>query len=459
MEWLPKLAGDGPLHERIAAALRRDLQAGVLQPGERLPPQRRLADRLGISVGTVTKAFQEAERLGLVAGEVGRGTYVKAAAESGADMSASRPIDFSVNTVPLEAAGARLAETLKALQRRPATDGFLAYAPPAGFEAHRKAGAVWLARTARFAGVDWSRLVVTGGGQQAMWLAFAALCVPGDVILCEAATYYGMKALAEQAGYQLRGVAMDEEGIVPDAFEKAAHKTGARVAYLMPSVQVPTARTMSMRRRLDILKIARKRQISIVEDDNYPLFAPALKAGIAPLAELAPENCVYVASVSKMLSPGLRTGFLVAPTQDMFDRISRILRSTVYAIGSFGAHCMSEWVMDGSGFEIAADMVNEIAARWKLAINVLAGGNESAFPLSPHLWLQMDELETERAAGRAQRAGAIVTPPELPVLNAKLISGLRICIGAPKTRGDLQLGLERLRAALAGTPEASGSAI
>jgi DNA-binding transcriptional MocR family regulator len=458
--WRPELPPGDALHARLVAALCRDIDSGVLRPGERLPPQRSLAERLQMSVGTITKAFQEAERLGLVTGHVGRGTFVKGpAAHAAGEAGTDRIIDLSVNITPYAAAAARFAETMHLLARRSDFNELLAYAPPAGVEAHRKAASLWLARTARFAEADASRLVITSGGQQAMSLAFSVLCRPGDVILCEAATYYGMKALAEHAGYVLRGVAMDEEGIRPDALDRAASQTGARAAYLMPTVQVPTARTMGPQRRADILRVARDRKLHIVEDDHYALFAPPNRAGLAPLSQLAPELCFYITSVSKTLAPGLRTGFLVAPSGAYFDRIVHVLRSTVYANTSFGSLVMTRWVEDGAAFVIADAMVAEITARWQLATGILDVANAQHFPVSPHLWLDLDELETERTAGRAQRAGVIVTPPELPLLDSKLISGLRICLGTPATRADLVLGLERLRGAVARTAEIPSGAL
>jgi hypothetical protein len=120
---------------------------------------------------------------------------------------------------------------------------------------------------------------------------------------------------------------------------------------------------------------------------------------------------------------------------------------------------MTRWVEDGAAFVIADAMVAEITARWQLATGILDAAGVQHFPLSPHLWLPFDELETERTAGRAQRAGVKVTPPELPLLDSKLISGLRICLGTPATRAELVLGLERLRGAVARTAEIPSGAL
>jgi DNA-binding transcriptional MocR family regulator len=411
-----------------------------------------LAEHLGVSVGTVTKGFLEAEHLGLVSGQVGRGTFVtgKVVQEAG---QAPRNIDLSINVTPLERAGPHLAASFRLLAKGAMSEDLLAYAPPAGMDTHRKAAARWLARTAAFPDADWSRLVITCGGQQAMTLACAVCCEAGSVMLCEAATYYGMKALAEEIGVRLHAVALDDEGVLPEALDRAAATTGARLAYLMPTVQVPTGRTMSASRRADVVRVARARKMYIIEDDHYALFRPDRKQGVSPLAQIAPDICFYVSGVSKTLSPGLRTGFLVAPTQDIFERTLKVLRSTVYANAGFGPTIMTQWIGDGSADKIAADMVEEVTVRWRLASAALRLSGKPDFPFAPHVWLPLNELDAERAAGRAQRAGVTVTPPELPLLDAKLISGLRICIGAPKTREDLTIGLERLSGALTKTPE------
>lgn len=445
-DWLPVLAaGSAPVYRRLADALEADIARGAVRPGIRLPPQRILADRLGLSVGTVTKAYVEAERRGLVRGHVGRGTYV-ADAGATARPNDGAPINLSLNVIPHHEAARRIGETLCRLTRAGAGPDLLAYAPAAGHDVHRRAAAAWIARTAGYA-PDWTRLVVTAGAQHALMLAFAAACRPGDTILCEAASFYGMKSLATFAGYRLRPVAMDGEGIVPEALADAA-RGGAAAVYVMPSVQNPTGRTMSDTRRAAIVAVARAADLRLVEDDLYAAFEPIRRT--RRLAELAPERTFHVSGVSKSLAAGLRTGFLICPDAATFDAAIAATRASVYAPPALGTAVFAAWVTDGTAEAIMAAQRDEIIARFDLARGVVGAWMEPSAVVAPHVWLPMSEVDAERLAGRALRAGVAVTPPPAPIIAAAGISGCRLCIGAPPSRAELARGLEIVRQALAG---------
>jgi DNA-binding transcriptional MocR family regulator len=448
-DWSPTLK-DGPdsLYARLVDALERDVEAGALPPGTRLPPQRTLASDLGLSVGTVTKAYLEAERRGLVVGHVGRGTFVASAIPADDGEAAPPLVDLSVNVIPHQAAARRFAESVAALKRRPESLEAMAYAPPTGTDRAREAASRWIAQVAGF-DIDPSLLVITNGAQQAMALAFNLLCQKGDTVLCEEATFYGMKSLADHTGLSLHGVPMDGEGVLPQALAEIARKTRARVAYLMPTVQNPTARTMSKSRRREIVKVLRENDLWAVEDDNYAIFAPAGKASLPALASLAPERCIYLGGVSKSVAPGLRLGYMRCASEEQLETVVRAVRSTVYAPPSLGGLLFSEWVGDGTAFEIADSVRREVDARADLCREMLDRPFASAVVNAPHFWLPMDELAAERLAGRALRAGVALTPPNAPVPPGSQVSGIRVCIGAAASAAQLGVGLERLRIALA----------
>ncbi len=441
-DWLPTLDDQpGPLYERLLRALQADLRSGVVGGGTRLPPQRILAHRLGLSVGTVTKAYVEAERRGLVTGQVGRGTYVAHTHDEPASVDIERVIDLSRNVVPLQEASGRLIDTLSALRRRPDLLTTLDYGPPAGLERHRRAASAWLEWIAHVS-LPWERLVITVGAQQGIWLALSAVCGPGDTIICESATYFGVKTIAELNGYQLAGVEMDDQGVLPAALEAAVERTGAGVLYLMPTRQNPTAATMGADRRAAIVEIARRRRLWIVEDDSYALFTP--DPSLVPLAALAPDRCFYVNAASKCLSPGLRVGFLACPDDRLLEVVLKAVRASVYTPPGLGALVFASWVEDGSGRQIAEAALAEVGRRAAIAAEALgvdAGG-------SPHLWLPMPELEAERAAGRALRAGVRLTAPEAPMVEGGGGAGLRVCLGTPAHLHELRVGLGRLKSAL-----------
>src|SRR5262249_44130901 len=133
--WSPTLTPEPgmPLYARLVEALARDIAAGTLPPGQRLPTQRALADRLGLSLGTVTKAYAEAARRGRLSGQVGRGSFI--APPGRLPGFGEAPIDLSLNLPPLGPAAQRLGPALARLQRRSDLGAHLAYPPPAGVEA------------------------------------------------------------------------------------------------------------------------------------------------------------------------------------------------------------------------------------------------------------------------------------------------------------------------------------
>lgn len=446
MAWTPTLPdGGAPLYERLVAVLRADIASGVLAAGERLPPQRDLAYRLGVGLGTVTRAYVEAERAGLVSAHVGRGSFVNAPAEH-RPHERDGPINLAQNIAAQAPAGARLPEALARLRRRPDLLEHLAYAPPAGHETQRRAGAAWLARTSSYESVDWRRLICCAGAQQGLALALGAVLRPGDVMLTEHLAYHGLKTLALHSGWRVRGLAMDREGLRPDALEEAVVATGAKVLAVLPTLQNPTGRIMSRARRDAIVAIARKHDLTIVEDDIYGAYA---EGAPPPFAMLAPERTFHVSGVSKTLAPGLRAGFLVAPAAETFERVLDSVRVSVYAPPTFGGLIATQWIEDGGADAILAETRDEARIRMAMARDLLGSAMETAYAeTAPHIWLPMSELEAERLAGRALRGGAEITPPSAPVVEAGPESGVRVCLGAAPDRETLRRGLEIVAGAL-----------
>ena len=457
MNWIPILADDAStVSGRLLAALRRDIETGRLIPGTRLPPHRDLAHQLGIGIGTVTSVYGEAARQGLLTATVGRGSFVAERVPPSANSDG--PIELARNLPPLIFSQRRFGPTLAKLSKRGDIAQFVDYAPPGGHEAHRRSAASWLRRVSGLSDARHDRLVITTGGQQAMALALDVLCRPGDTILTEAATYFGVRSIAQIGGYRTLGLAMDTEGLLPEAFDRAA-AAGARVLYTLPTLQNPTGRIMSDQRRADIAAIARARQVWIVEDDLYSAFA--MGNAPPPLSSYAPERSFYINGTSKALAPGLRTGFLITPDDHHLDLVLQMIRARVYAPSAMGALIGNQWMEDGSADEIVAEIMAEMEARGRLAAERLGPAlSPPGDPRCPHLWLPMSELEAERMVARAMRAGVELTTPSAPLVDPGAISGVRLCLGLAHDRAQLALGLDRVVAALdAGRTEVAATVI
>jgi len=454
--WRPRLPeGDAPLHLRLSQALARDIAAGVLPIGARLPTHRDLAYALKIGVGTVTRAYAEAEARGLIAGQVGRGSFVAGQPAT----PPAGPIDLAHNLPPgepIERAERRFKEALARVSRRGDLYENLGYAPPSGLDSHRRAGAAWLLRTSGFESLDWRRLLVCPGAQVATSLILARLCRPGDTVLAEAGSYFVTRTLADYAGYRLRGVAMDGEGLDPQALERAVQETGARVLYTIPTLQNPTGRSMSSARRADIVRIARAHNLWILEDDVY---AACVASPLPPLAALAPERTFYIGGLSKILAPGLRTSYLVAPDLAEAEALARGVRASTYSPPTFGSLIATQWIEDGTADALAQEVRIEIDARRRLAFQLLGDALEIGAGAAPHVWAPMSELAAERLAGRCLREGVELTPPSAPVIEPSLISGVRLCLGAPRDRTTLERALAVVASALRNDADVGASGV
>lgn len=442
--WDPQFAASPlPLYERLVLAMREDMLAGRLQPGTRLPPQRDLAFRLGISVGSVTRAYAEAERRGLLQAHVGRGSFVRGEAPADEAMPASTqpdknaPIDLQRNIPPAVPLMTTLDDALNALLARGTLAPALHYAPASGLPQIRTAAARWISQTygLNFAAED---LIQCNGGQHAIALVFSAFCARGEAILCESSGFYGARMAAEHLGLRLHGLPMDDEGLLPDAVDEAARQTGSRLLFTLPTLHNPTTRTMSDQRRQQIAAIARARDLLIFEDDAYYAYSERPRQ----IAFYAPERTIYLASLSKGCCPGLRLAFLALPPGLPRERLMQGIHALGYCPPTLGALVFSEWVETGQIDMIAQSIQAEAAARWGLAQSILGGVIAPAGAnYSPHAWLPMPALQAERMAARLLRAGVDVTPPESAMICEQADTGLRLCLGAPQTRQELSRAL------------------
>jgi DNA-binding transcriptional MocR family regulator len=447
--WTPDLANlGGPRYLAIAEALSKDIRQERLAPGMRLPTHRDLAYRLGVTVGTVTRAYAEAERRGLVGGEVGRGTFVRPDVRRRPEISPDRStdpadnsfIDLSVN-FPTPCVNDRLlAGALQRVASRPGIGALLDYQHHVGLPRHREAGAAWLARHGY--SVPPERVIVTAGGQHAMTAALGGITEPGDVVFCEMLTYPGIRRLADFLRIRLHGLAMDEQGIDPDAFAAAAKSLRPKALYCVTNMQNPTAMIVPVERRRALAEIARQYGVKIVEDDVYGFLLGPRK--IAPLASHAPELGHYFTSVSKSMAPGLRVGYLAIPEKTL-DRFAQIVRSTMWMATPLTAEIAADWIEDGTGPDLAEAHRLESIARQQIARRVLGEFAVMGDAASYHLWLKPPAPWSANGLALAARMrGVGVSPAGIFSLARQAPAGARICLCAPPDRQCLETGLERL---------------
>ncbi|MDJ0609370.1 MAG: PLP-dependent aminotransferase family protein [Kiloniellales bacterium] len=453
--WQPTLEGrSGPRYQAIAQALADDIATGRLAVGDRLPTHRDLAWRLGVTVGTVTRAYAEAERRGLIAGEVGRGTFVQAPRKE-PPAPATRPprdgslIDLSYNFPPDNLNERALADVLLEICREESLGPYMRYEMGLGQPRQRAAGARWMAHTGLAA--DPSEVVLTAGGQHGVLLAVRALARPGEVILTGELSYYGIKSIAAMLDIRLHGLAMDEEGLRPDALAQACRATKARALYCIPTLQNPTAAVMSEGRRREIAAICAEHALPVIEDDVYGFLVDRAPP---PLSTLLPDSAIYVTGLSKSVSPGLRVGFLRAPGT-LLDRLRQGLRASTLMAPPLMAEAATRLIESGAAWRMALWQRDEAEARQAIARRCLPAGTWRSHPQAFHGWLELPEpWRREVFCDQARARGVGVASAELFAVGRQpLPHAVRLCLQAARDRAELETALDRLAAVLAGQPE------
>jgi len=433
--WLPNIEGrKGPVYRAIADVIDEEVERGTLRAGTRLPPHRDLADHLGVTVTTVTRAYAEATRRGLISGHVGRGTFIRGRESDETD---SGLLDLGINILMPDREVANLEVHLMRRRILPWTQ-LLGYAPKRGHLRHRQAMAAWLTYLGLPADPD--HIALTAGAQHGLATTLAALLKPGDTLLVEDLTYSGIRLLCQQMQVKIRGVAMDAEGLKPDALDAACRLSRAGVLYCMPRLQNPTSAVMPEKRRRLIASVAEKHRLTVIEDDTYGFLSPERW----PLARLIPHRTVFVTSLSKSLFPGLRLGCAVAPAP-ILEKIVGAVWATMITTSSIGADLMSGWIEDGTAAHLVDWKRREGAARQAIAKRILAGQRYQTHPSSPHIWLTLPpRWSSEGFVAQARARGVVVNASSEFAVGTEEPKAVRICLGTPRTRASLELALTRV---------------
>lgn len=426
------------------------IRGGTLTPGTRLPTHRDLAWKLGVTVGTVTRAYKEATARGLIDGEIGRGTFVRDPRTRGWGQvaDADAPIDFGLNFPPCQdATEEALRRTLADIAGDNRAPRLTAYDPTGGRPAHRAALAQWLQRFGMPATAEGT--VITAGAQNGIALALAAAFEPGDIVLCERLTHPGFKSVAAAQHLRAVGVEMDADGILPEALEAAIRQHQAKGVFLIPTLQNPTATVLSAARRDRIAAIVARHGVVLIEDDIYRAFADSAPA---PIAARIPDHAVYLTGASKLLAPGLRVGALHAPA-GLRPRILGALRDTLWMVAPLMVEILVRWLADGTADRLTEALRGEQISRGEVARARLGDWLAPTPAASPHLWLAIPEPWRGTAAAALVERG--VTFADGPVFAAAPGAGrdhLRIALGRPDDLAAVRRGVDLIARTLSLDP-------
>ncbi|MDI4655299.1 PLP-dependent aminotransferase family protein [Xanthobacter autotrophicus] len=437
--WIRPLDPAGGLrYLQIADLVAEAVATGRLRPGDRLPPQRKLADQLGVDLTTVTRAYAEARRRNLIDAVTGRGSFIAVRREPGGPL-----MDLSMN-IPPAPRGIRLADLMQrgitSVLARADSNLLMSYHVGAGSLADRMAAATWLEPL--LGPVDPQRLVVAPGAQSALSALMGSLVGREGVILTEPLAYPGLLAAARHWQVRPVAVATDEDGPLPDALEQAARTHGARLFCLTPTIQNPTAVTVPLARRMALARMAAALGLTIIEDDPYALLAPEAPP---PVATLAPERTYYVSTLSKVLTPGLRTAFVVVPSGTAPDALVSALRAHVLMPAPLMTALATDWIRSGEAARLLNGVREEAAARQDLARRLFPSARSHRNGL--HLWQPLPaHWDRYRLVEAARREGLGVTASDAFSVEAPAPDAVRISIGGVPDRARLAAALEKLAA-------------
>src|SRR6202790_2857894 len=442
-DWVPALASlPGPRYRAFVAALEADLASGRVKPGMRLLPQRDMAQRLALSVGTISKAYAEAEQRGLITGEVGRGTFVQRRRSEARGLGTTEAtINLPLTAPPYTGEDNVIGSVLAEIVADGEMANLLGYLPHQGLRRHREAMATWLGSLGVAADAD--HLFITHGGQHALSIALGMVASSEDSVLTESYTYSGMLALSAQWEYRLHGVATDAHGLIPENLDRAFAETRARVIYCMPTLQTPTGSVMPPGRRQAIAEIVRRHDAYLLEDDAYGyLLSPPL----APISKLVPERSFYIVSFAKCLAPGLRIAAMIAP-EAFRDRSINALRATGWMAVPVMAEVVARLIYNGGLARQAKLKRDKAALRDGIVRRILKEWLPAA-PAAPgfHTWLPLPAGRTLAALiAQAAQAGITLAPPGAVRRMESESLGVRLCLGAPATEADLERALIEIR--------------
>lgn len=446
--------GVGAKYKRLAGVVEAAIGDGSLAPGDKLPPHRLLSDSLGVTIGTISRAYAELERLGLVVARVGDGTYVRLSEmerqrDQGFRNVAEEPPSFFDMSRNVQIPGQEavfMARDLQALAADiPRLQRLTGYTPDVGLPRYRAAGARWLSHQEFVARPD--QVICVNGGQHGLLCTLMALLKAGDTLVTEQLTYPGLMPLARMLGIKLIGIALDDEGLLPKALDEVCRHHRVAAVYCTPTIQNPTAAVMSAARRQAVVEVCREHNLLIIEDEAHALLVDDRPL---PLSHYAPERSVLIGSLSKAVAAGLRVGYLHVP-QALAGRLAAAVRATCWMATPLTLELATHWIENGTARQLLAQQVVAIARRKALVEGRLQGLRYRSHINSPHFWIEVPEpwRASEVAAELKQNHYLIATAEAFAVGQTAVPQWVRASV-CNTTGNDQRLleGFEALSAAL-----------
>lgn len=468
-----------PFYRQIVEQLREQIRSGELPPGTRLPPERRLAAMLGVNRTTVVSAYRELAAEGLIVGHVGRGTIVAEPQSSpqpvGSSVAwaqfftpittvmrdpllydtmvvAARPdvISFATGAPAPEFYPVETVRTLLDEALHHEGQSLLQYCPTEGYPPLREAIAQYLRQHG--ARMTAAHVLVVSGSQQGLYLLARALLEPGDVVAVESPTYLGALHVFRAIGARFLPIPVDRHGMHVSILEDMVQRRRPKLIYTLPTFQNPTGTTLSLERRQRLLDVAVRYQIPIIEDDPYSMLRYEGPALPSLLALDTAGIVIYLSTVSKVLFPGFRVGWVVGP-QPVIERLSTLKQLVdldtnalaQWAVWAFLTRGLLDQHIERLRQAYPARRDRMLSALEAYAADVLAWERPGG---GLYLWCQLqDGLRARDLLPEAARHGVAFTPGESCFPDGGGAEFLRLNFTYP-TPDQIEEGIKRLAQAI-----------
>jgi DNA-binding transcriptional MocR family regulator len=470
-----------PIYRQIYEQLREEILSGALPESTRLPPERSLAQLLGVNRSTIVHAYRELVADGLLEQRVGSGSRVASPLPAGVnerqsgvpwwvtlpawrvgefpqilgELAASpdaltngrRRVAFVQGVPPAEPSP--LADLSESFRRVAGNEDFvLSYGNSAGYGPLRESIASRM--RVRGCAIESRDVLILTGSTQGITLVAQSLAEAGDEIVVEAPTYPGALQIFGIAGLRALPVAVDDEGMRVDHVEAVLRTRRPRFIYTMPSLHNPTGATMNEDRRERLVTLAKRFGVPIVEDDPYGELATAARG---PLVAKSSDYVVYISSFSKTIAPSLRLGWLTAP-RPIFERLLLRKQSIDMASSMYMQAGVHDY-LEGPYDQHLVALREELAARRAIADAAVAEHWPKSLRVWPahggfYLWATTPrEIRARALLETSERRGASFLFGEAFYPGSGGDHSFRLAL-TPVTRAEISEGIRRIGASIAG---------
>ncbi|MDP3777661.1 PLP-dependent aminotransferase family protein [Methylotenera sp.] len=441
--WIKRLnESNKPAYLLIADLIEEDISNERLRPRDQLPTLRDLSQKLGLNYTTVSRAYNEAKRRGLVDSQAGSGTYIKGKAPT-IKLRDGSSAAMTMN-MPPEPAGVaqRITEDAAYIISNTNLYDLMRYQDFGGSIEDRGVASNWLSSFVPNCTPD--KVLVCPGIHSILLALMTHLARPGETICVEDLVYPGIKAIAAQLNITLLSIPSDKDGPIVSALEDACKTRRVKGFYCNPTIQNPSVMTITKNRRESIADIALRYNLPIIEDDAYGMLPTE---GQKTIASLAPEVTWYISGFSKCFGAGLRSAFVIAPSTKQALRLAGSLRATSVMASPISNTLVTNWIKNGIVTDMLKAVRAESAARVKLASKILDSWQLTSHPEGFHIWLPISNTTGWSASELAlhlRSQGISVVASSAFSTDNNPPEAVRICLGGPINREECEQGLKTI---------------